>query len=255
MQLPSPRSAAAAVAFCASSPDAVVLTVWPSGTNQGPEILKWIEGSGAQIVHSSPVPLTSELAELLTVMALYDGEEWLESNCWYMEQPLPSGPPSGPFAGAQWKRALCFRNAASREPHAVVLDVASATTSLWSSKYSIRAELARLSGNPGNSCIHLTDAQDEAVLDAYRSGGRRRAYGMGCDDSYAYACARALLHPASVAWLNSGAGAGIGRDLGAPAFREAWGRYTSWLHEPRSGAAAADEECFDEAPAFIAAAR
>lgn len=28
-----------------------------------------------------------------------DGEDWLETNCWYMEGPLPEGPPDGPFAG------------------------------------------------------------------------------------------------------------------------------------------------------------
>ena len=26
-----------------------------------------------------------------------------------MEQPLEEGPPDGPYAGAKWKRALCFR--------------------------------------------------------------------------------------------------------------------------------------------------
>ena len=106
----------------------------------------------------------TESAELLTVMALYNGEEWLESNCWYMEQPLPTGPPTGPFAGAKWKRALCYRNDADHRPHACVCDVSACGGSLWSSKYGIRRTLANKSGNPGNSCIHLTDEQTSQVL-------------------------------------------------------------------------------------------
>lgn len=98
-------SAAAALRFCATSTDAVVLTVWPSGTGQLKDVEQWLTGAQAKVLYSAPVELTSQAAELLTVMALYDGEEWLESNCWYMEQPLPSGPPSGPFAGAKWKQA------------------------------------------------------------------------------------------------------------------------------------------------------
>ena len=61
-------------------------------------------------------------------MALYDGEDWLESNCWYMEQPLPEGPPSGPLAGAKWKHALCFKG--DYEPHAIVTDVSDVSSSL-----------------------------------------------------------------------------------------------------------------------------
>ena len=112
-------------------------------------------------------------------------------------------------------------------------------------RYAVRRSLAQLSGNPGNSCIHLTDKQDEGVLAAYRSGARRRlAGGMACDDSYAYACARALLHPASVAWLNSDA---AGLALGSSAFRRAWGRYTAWLHEPPDSS---EDEAFSAAPDF-----
>ena len=61
---------------------------------------------------------SSDLAELGLVMALYDGEDWIESNCWYAEQPLESGPPPGPCAGAKWKRALCFRG--NSPPRALV---------------------------------------------------------------------------------------------------------------------------------------
>ena len=115
---------------------------------------------------------------------------------------------------------------------AIVLDVSKTTSSVWSSKYAIRSEMARASGNPGNSCIHLTDEQDERVLAAYRAGTRQRSYGMACDDSYAYACARALLHPASVAWLNSDANGLAARELGSQAFRSAWSKYADWLQAP-----------------------
>ena len=254
MLLPSPLSAAAAVSFCATSPSAVVLTVWPSGTGHLANVKDWLDGLGARILHASPVPLTTETSELLTVMALYDGEEWLESNCWYMEQPLPSGPPPAPYAGAKWKRALCFKGS-TREPHAIVLDVSAATASVWSSKYAIRAALARASGNPGNSCIHLTDEQDETVLAERRDGERRRARGMGCDDSYAFACARALLHPDSVAWLNSDATGLATRELGSPAFRAAWAQYTDWLHAPHAADEGGGEASgFDAAPSFAAPA-
>lgn len=98
-------SASAALRFCLSSTDAVMLTVWPSGTGQLEYVEHWLSAAQAKVLYSAPIDLTSEAAELLTVLALYDGEEWLESNCWYSEQPLPTGPPSGPFAGAKWKRA------------------------------------------------------------------------------------------------------------------------------------------------------
>ena len=123
--------AQSALRFTASSPAAVVLTVWPSGTGELATVRAWLEDSAARIEHEQPVPLKTELAELLTVMALYEGEEWVESNCWYSEQPLPTGPPEGPYAGAKWKRALCFRNAAaSRAPHCFVLDVSPSPISL-----------------------------------------------------------------------------------------------------------------------------
>ena len=73
-------SASSAIAFCQSSPSAAVLTVWPSGTGCLDHVHEWLETSGAEIVHSSAVPLSSSVAELLAVMALYDGEDWLESK-------------------------------------------------------------------------------------------------------------------------------------------------------------------------------
>ena len=124
--------AQSALRFTASSPAAVVLTVWPSGTGELATVRAWLDSTAARIVHEQPVPLKTELAELLTVMALYEGEEWVETNCWYSEQTLPTGPPEAPYAGAKWKRALCFRNAAaSRAPHCFVLDVSPCLRSLW----------------------------------------------------------------------------------------------------------------------------
>ena len=170
--------AQSALRFTASSPAAVVLTVWPSGTGELATVRAWLEGAAARIVHEQPVPLKTQLAELLMVMALYEGEEWVETNCWYSEQPLPTGAPEGPYAGAKWKRALCFRNAASREPHCFVLDTALCSTSLWADKYRLRAKLARESGNPGNSCVHLTDNQAGVLARrgaaSSTSGGLRR---------------------------------------------------------------------------------
>ena len=71
---------------------------------------------------------------------------------------------------------------------------------------------------------------------------------MSCDDSYAFACVRALLHPDSIAWLNSGAAGLATRELGSPAFRAAWQRYTDWLHEPMGADAPTD--AFVPAPSF-----
>ena len=225
--------AQSALRFTASSPAAVVLTVWPSGTGELATVRAWLEGAAARIVHEQPVPLKTQLAELLMVMALYEGEEWVETNCWYSEQPLPTGAPEGPYAGAKWKRALCFRNAASREPHCFVLDTALCSTSLWADKYRLRAKLARESGNPGNSCVHLTDNQ--AGVLARRGAAASTSGGMSCDESFGFSCARALLHPASFDWINRAAEQ-PGLELGSPAFRAAWHRYAQWLAEPTADA-------------------
>lgn len=229
--------AQSALCFTASSPAAVVLTVWPSGTGELATVRAWLDSTAARIVHEQPVPLKTELAELLMVMALYEGEEWVETNCWYSEQTLPTGPPEAPYAGAKWKRALCFRNAAaSRAPHCFVLDVTPCSRSLWSDKYQLRAQLARDSGNPGNSCIHLTDRQAEGVLARRGAAPSTSGGGMSCDESYGFSCARALLHPASLEWLNQGAESGAGLELGSTAFRAAWRRYAQWLVAPTADA-------------------
>ena len=145
------------------------------------------------------VPCFGSVAPLLLTLAMYHGEEWLESNCWYMEQPIPTGPPPPPFAGAKWKKELCFKGA-YQSMRIYVLDTSSSARSLWMEKYSIRSTLAKRTGNPGNSCIHLTDDQSGFNL---TNPSLTSSIGHNCDGSYACICARALLEPSSVAFINS----------------------------------------------------
>jgi hypothetical protein len=190
-------------AFASSTPSAAIVTVWPSGTNHIDTVSSWLRDSKAHILLKDYVDLKSPLSEILSVMALYDREEWLESNCWYMEQPLPGGPPDGPFSGAEWKRQLCFRNL-DRNLFVFIIDVAECNSNLWSGKYIIRNELAKMSGNPGNSCIHITDDQSSLFDDSGRIIiDKPLGRGMACNDSYAYKCAKVLLNPSSQAFLNS----------------------------------------------------
>lgn len=128
---------------------------------------------------------------------------------------------------AKWKRDLCFRNPNSLNPEVYILDVTGAKRSLWSDKYAIRSSLARRSGNPGNSCIHLTDKQSKEILSG---AGPARTGGMGCDDSYAYSCARALLCQESVNFLNSEHVARI--ELDSDNFARLWAEYVAWLTTP-----------------------
>ena len=167
----SDRTAAAAIHHCRTCPTAVVVTLWPSGSRCVDIARKFIAECGAKIVseHAVTLPPSSGatrnvIGELLTC-AMYDGEEWLESNCWYSEQPLEDlgiglSRPRGPWAGAKWKAALCFRDDGA-PLHVFVLDVASAKRSLWSGKYGARAAMSAHSGNAGNSCMHLGSLADE----------------------------------------------------------------------------------------------
>ncbi len=216
---------AAAFRFCCECPAAVILTLWPSGGACRSMAREYLEQCGATVVHERAVGLRRHAAEL-AVRALYHGEDWLESNCWYEEQPLPGGPPDGPHAGAKWKTALCFRTGGSKEGgkgaddddfqlHVFVVDAENAPT-LWNKKYSTRSKMARVSGNPGNSCMHITDSQ--ATLPSSGAGS-----GYDCDASYAFACAKVLLHPSGVKFLNE--------TCADPAMREAphWTEFESWL--------------------------
>lgn len=67
-----------------------------------------------------------------------------------MESPLPDGPPSGPFPGAQWKSALAFREDAP--VHVFVVDVAKSPR-IWSGKYAIREKLRQKVGADVLKCL------------------------------------------------------------------------------------------------------
>ena len=219
--------------FCLTSPNAVILTLWPSGGKNCVKMAKeYLQSSGAVILYYTTVQL-EECAAVPVVRALYHGEEWLESNCWYHEQPLDTGPPEGPHAGAKWKKELCFKNSgvsnANINPslsesyilHVFVADVKS-TSSLWGTKYSIRAEMARKTGNPGNSCMHITDSQANVSQARYSSGG------YSCDDSFAFHCARVLFDPKSLSFLNK-----VGLCEDEEKVAKYWDKYTKWLsHSP-----------------------
>ena len=213
----APDARARALTFCQTCPTAVVLTVWPSGRGALDMARQFLTDAGARVVHETEVPLAPH-AHILSVLALYWGEEWLESNCYYYEQPLPDGPPAGPFAGAQWKTRLCFKSEAPL--HVFVADAADAPA-LWQRKYAVRARMADATGNAGNSCIHLTDDQSRALRGPARPGPS-----AGCDDSYAFSCARCLLHPASLHFLNERA---RGCDLGSEGFVRTLRKYAGWL--------------------------
>ena len=225
----------AAFRFCCECPAAVILTLWPSGGACRGMAREYLEKCGANVVHEQTVGLRRHAAEL-SVRALYAGESWLESNCWYEEQPLPEGPPDGPHAGAKWKTALCFRtgdgsgeesNGAYDDDgvddfqlYVFVVDAGNAPL-LWQEKYTTRSKMARVSGHPGNSCMHITDSQAGGVLDAGAAPGA--GSGFDCDASYAYACAKVLLHPSGVKFLNE--------TCEDPAMREApyWTEFEKWL--------------------------
>ena len=84
-----------------------------------------------------------------------------------MEQPLPTGPPTGPFPGAQWKAQLCFQEDASL--HVFVMDVSSAGRSLWPDKYRIRSAMASASGQEKLS--------EPLLMDKVRAAGLESSWG------------------------------------------------------------------------------
>ena len=273
-----------ALRFAAVSENAVVLTAFPGCTKHLDHVREWLASlQDVEIVLETPASVDGRDAQVLATLALYAGEEWLVSNCWYHEQPLPGGKPTGAYPGAQWKRDLCFRDGGEekdgREGHEEVkvlhIDccrplshpaqrprtLESELTVFvlrvgrggdpWRAKYTFRARLASLTGRPGNSCIHLTDRQPEggaaaeacareralavAAAAAAATPGELSAAGVatgsaGCDASYAFACARALLHPSSLRYLTEQA---AGRDaIGSEAFRLKWACYIEWLWQP-----------------------
>ena len=133
-------SATDARTFCSTSPHAVIVTVWPTAHAQAGSARAWIEQCGGKILHDAEVAIGKQGA-VATCLALYSGEDWLETNCWYGESPLPTGPPGGPHAGARWKAALTWTQDA---PLTVfVVDASETGGALWSSKYRVREQLRR----------------------------------------------------------------------------------------------------------------
>jgi len=199
--------------FTRTNPNAVVLTLWPSAigyenesnptqTQQVDVSKAYLHRSGATLLYESSLEIP-ETVSTLFVMAMYWGEEWLKTNCWYQEQPLEDlGIPGltrqscsvSSWPGAQWKKELCFRQQQQQQQqkssttttgeekektkrmtmHILIADVGNASGSnnnyinhkrgrLWSEKYSVRATMARDTGHAGNSCLHLTDDQSGIV--------------------------------------------------------------------------------------------
>ena len=215
-------SAADALAFCRSNPSAVVVTVWPTAHALAAKARAWIEDDcNGVVLHAREVDVDRRGA-VATCMALYFGEDWIHSNCWYGESPLPEGPPEAPYAGGKWKAALTWRAAA---PLTVfVVDASSSGGSLWSSKYRVREALRREAGALGNGCVHLTDDQASALA-AWKGGDAAspgQCGGYACDSSYAYHCARVLLDESSVAFLNAA-------DAEAPEYAARFDAYAAWL--------------------------
>jgi len=106
-------AAAEALSFCRSSPYAVVATIWPTAAASQVDVARdWLVKSGAEVTYESEVDI-QQAAGPLACMALYHGEDWLQTNCWYMESPLPGGPPEAPWAGAKWKSQLAFSKSCS----------------------------------------------------------------------------------------------------------------------------------------------
>ena len=185
------------------------------GASEAARVEEWITSTGCTIPYAFDVPCSSTpLSPLLVALALYNGEDWLETNCWYYEQPLFSGPPPPPHAGAEWKKALCFKGPDQSTLKTFVIDTSSTSGSLWREKISIRSDLAASTGNLGNSCIHLTDSQEGL---SFSEDAKAAWSGFACYDSYECVCARALLEPSSLSFLNSEEMENL--SLGSDAFR------------------------------------
>ena len=75
-------AAADALSFCRSSPDAVVATIWPTAAASQVDVARdWLVKSGAGVMYESEVDI-QKAAGPLACMALYHGEDWLDTNCW-----------------------------------------------------------------------------------------------------------------------------------------------------------------------------
>ncbi|GMI11346.1 hypothetical protein TrVE_jg4937 [Triparma verrucosa] len=218
-------SPSSALSFCRNSPSAVVVTVWPRAFSQVQKVRDWLASSEAEVLLEKEVRLKPR-SGVATTMALYLGEDWIHSNCWYGESPLPGGPPPPPYAGAKWKAALTFTDDEPIQKLKVfVVDSAKTNGALWRGKYRIREDLRGEIGGLGNCCLHLTDDQS-STLDSWDPS--KNAGGYSCDSSYAFHCARVLLDESSVALLDSLEY----HDENEEAFRSTWDEYEKWLSDP-----------------------
>jgi len=199
--------------------------VWPTAHAASGAVRAWLsDDCGARILHESEVAIPKRGA-VATCMALYFGEDWVHTNCWYSESPLPEGPPKGPYAGAKWKAALTFSGSLDAPLTVFVVDTADTGGGLWHRKYGFRESLRRAVGGLGNSCIHLTDDQSTALCAAGGAAQGGSSGGYACDSSYAFHCARVLLDDSSVAFLGA-----ADADLATYAGR--FDAYAAWLSKP-----------------------
>jgi len=237
-----------ALRFARTNPNAVVLSLWPSAIGHAETQVDvaraWLRRAGATILHESSLHVPDGASTLL-VLAMYWGEDWLRTNCWYGEQPLEGlgvpglSRPTGAWPGAKWKKELCFRpgpspgeEAAATRMHVLVADVGDGDgrSRLWSEKYAVRTAMARDTGRAGNSCMHLTDDQAGIVAGG---NGTPRSWGTGteCNASYAFACARCLLNPEAMKFLNYCATEAFvtDNDLQSNDFTRAFDAFCKWL--------------------------
>lgn len=113
------EGAANALEFARRAESAVLATLWPIAATV-PANLETVRAAfGVSILFETEVVLAPNAGPAVCT-AIYDGEEWLESNCWYGESPLPSGKPIGALPGAQWKSALTFPSGASEHTMRVI---------------------------------------------------------------------------------------------------------------------------------------
>jgi len=126
--------------------------------------------------------------------------------------------PSGKSSGKRWVAPSTVPTAAEHRTCERALPAANAAKAHHSSRRQV--------GSLGNSCLHLTDDQAGALA-KWRSGdGVVHGGGYECDSSYAFHCARVLLNPMSVEFLNSGAAS----DVEAADFRPRFEGYTGEIH-------------------------
>ena len=273
-------------------PQAVVLSLWPSAipivesdnSNTQPKDEEetttasqiqvgrtYLHECGYTILYETSIDIPREVATLF-VLAMYWGEAWLRTNCWYPEQPLEDlgiglRKPTGAWPGATWKTELCFRQQqqqqetaahttpANAKARTMRMHVFVATTSihdpnpetntnknsrnnrgvLWSKKYAIRDTMADNTGHAGNSCMHLTD--DQATIlqhpPARTSSSTAGNNSMDCNASYAVACARCLLNPYALEFLqhqgSKNSTTTTEEYLQSPDFLETFENFCRWL--------------------------